>query len=125
MTQTSDQFFIEALPTAFNAFAKIVHQNAVDKGFWKELDGLPAHIAALSRFALMHSELSEAVERIRKNPHARDEKCPAFTNLEVELADAVIRIMDFADAWGLNVGGAIRAKHDYNLTRPHMHGKNS
>ena len=71
---------------------------------------------------LIHSEISEALEALRKgNP--KDEHCPAYSSLEVELADAVIRIMDYAGMRGLDVAGAIRAKMDYNKTRPYKHGK--
>lgn len=72
--------------------------------------------------ALMHSELSEALEALRKNPLQKDEHCPAFTNLEVELADCVIRIMDYAGMRNLDVAGAILAKAEYNRTRPVKHG---
>lgn len=72
--------------------------------------------------ALMHSELSEALEALRKNPLRKDEHCPAFTNLEVELADCVIRIMDYAGMRNLDVAGAILAKAEYNRTRPVKHG---
>lgn len=53
--------------------------------------------------ALMHSELSEALEAARHgNPP--DDKIPEFTGLEAELGDTVIRIMDFAQKRGLRVG---------------------
>lgn len=71
---------------------------------------------------LIHSEISEALEALRKgNP--QDEHCPAYSSLEVELADAIIRIMDYAGMRGLDVAGAIRAKMAYNKTRPYKHGK--
>ena len=71
---------------------------------------------------LIHSEISEALEALRKgNPP--DEHCPTYTSLEVELADAVIRIMDFAGLRGLDFAGAIRAKMEYNKTRDYKHGK--
>lgn len=119
------EYFVEALPTAFNAFAKIVRDNTVEKGFWRDPGTInaPDHLVQLARLALVTSEVAEAMEVVRKDPSKRDEHVPEFMNLEVELADAVIRIMDFAATYGLNVGGAIRAKHDYNTTRPYKHGK--
>lgn len=72
--------------------------------------------------ALMHSELSEALEAMRKGDPA-SQKIPGFTNLEEELADTVIRIMDFNTEHGLDVGNAIIAKLAYNRSRPYKHGK--
>jgi hypothetical protein len=40
----------------------------------------------------------------------------------IELADAVIRIMDYCEAKGYNLQDAIRMKHEYNKTRKHRHG---
>lgn len=72
--------------------------------------------------ALMHSELSEALEWERQGPDAMSEKIPDFTGVEEEFADTIIRIMDEADKMGLDVASAIEAKIEYNKTRPHMHG---
>lgn len=99
----------------FEALQKDVHQNARDKGFWdtERNDG--------ELLALMHSELSEALEALRAgNPP--DDKVPAFSGVTVELADVVIRIMDYAEARGFSVAGAIVAKMEFNKTREHMHG---
>ena len=43
--------------------------------------------------------------------------------MEAELADAIIRIMDFAQEYDLNLADAILAKHEYNKSRPYKHGK--
>ena len=68
------------------------------------------------KLALIHSEVSEAMEGHRKG--LMDDKLPDRPMVEVELADAVIRICDLAGALGLDLGGAIASKLAYNLTRP-------
>ncbi|CAB4159252.1 NTP-PPase_u5 domain containing protein [uncultured Caudovirales phage] len=70
---------------------------------------------AAEKIALIHSEVSEALEGIRKNK--QDEHLPHRKSVEVELADAVIRIADLAGALGLDLGGAIAEKMAYNAQR--------
>lgn len=101
--------------TSFTAMQAAVHENARNKGWWDEERN------AGEAIALMHSELSEALEALR-NGNPQDSKVP-FDNLSVELADCIIRIMDFAGGAGLNIAAAIVAKHEFNKTRPHKHGK--
>lgn len=65
--------------------------------------------------ALMHSELSEALEGHRKN--LMDDKIPHRKMIEVEFADTIIRILDTGHALGLDIGGAIIEKCVYNYNR--------
>lgn len=65
--------------------------------------------------ALVHSEISEALEAYRKN--LKDDKLTHREGIEVELADAVIRIFDMAGGMGMDLGGALVEKLEYNRKR--------
>ena len=88
---------------------RTAHANARDKGFW---EGEPSAEALAAKLALVHSEVSEALECLRDGS--------AWSS---ELADIVIRVADLAEATGVDLGVAIANKMAFNATRPHKHGK--
>lgn len=93
------------------AMQELAHQTAVDAGWYR--DGDTRNFGEV--VALMHSELSEALEADRKG--LKDDKLPHRDGREVEFADCIIRILDTAAALGLDVAGALIEKNRFNRVR--------
>lgn len=93
------------------------HATAEQKGWWDRAPNIP------EKLALIHSELSEALEEYRKGGDLAQwsigQKPEGFV---VELADAVIRIADLCGYLGLPLTLAVREKMKYNKTRAYRHG---
>lgn len=105
----------------FNRIQRIVHKNAIDKGFWNDTDAKQTgHV--LGKLMLIVSEIAEAGEAARSY-YPLSDKINDYGNFEEELADAIIRIMDLAERMGVQVSEAVIAKMQYNTNRPYMHGK--
>jgi NTP pyrophosphatase (non-canonical NTP hydrolase) len=101
---------------SFNALAQRALETAKSKGWYDDGERNKAE-----QIALMHSELSEALEAARHGDPP-DDKIPEFTGQEAELGDTIIRIMNYAAEHKLRVGEAIVAKMLFNTTRAHKHG---
>ena len=94
----------------------LAHQTATNAGWYKDpATGRPVERNFGEVVALMHSELSEALEADRKG--LMDDKLPHRDGREVEFADCIIRILDTAAALGLDVAGAFIEKNRYNRKR--------
>ena len=117
----SDSFYSPSSPSvraenAAHDLVDICHGAAVRAGWWTDLasgEPKPRNVGEL--LMLIVSELAEAMEGHRKG--LMDDKLPNRPMLEVELADAVIRIADMAGGLGLDLGGAIAGKLSFNASR--------
>lgn len=113
-----------------NEMSQEAYYNSRNHGFWgshKQGEKLSIETIGL-KLALIHSEVSEALEEARKNNlnsrtfHKLDgsEKPIGFPS---ELADILIRVGDLAYAMGINLDYEVKRKMAYNEGRPSMHGK--
>ena len=119
-----------------NGFARTINEMAYEKGWWNWGQspnvGIDNDIKVIAEKLLMvHSEISEATEELRTCKSWEDLGSVAYEGYEnpskpigfaVELADAVIRLLDLMYALGIDIETVMRDKIRYNATRPHRHG---
>lgn len=121
-----------------DVLAKEIFENNKAKGFWDAAKTVVSHIDDSGRsvdeydfvpelrntgelLMLIVSEVAEAMEAHRKDK--MDDHLPQYKGLHVEVADALIRILDFAGAHQIPIGKIVQEKVAYNKTRPYKHGK--
>ena len=102
--------------TGVNTLVRVCNRLAVQGGWWHNPEtGEPLARNKGEMFALMHSEISEAMEGERKG--LMDDHLPDRPSVEVELGDTVIRIGDYAGGFKHDLAGAILDKLEYNARR--------
>ena len=96
----------------------VCHQRSHAAGWWDDYIAMPERFRKYflaSRYALIHSEATEAFEGLRKT--RMDDHLPRRKGEEVELADLLIRVFDYAGAMQFDLAGAIAEKLAYNAQR--------
>ena len=102
----------EQMALALNILSYEIHDDSVSAGWWD--DGYDKYVLG-TKLMLVVSEVAEAMEGFRKN--LMDDHLPKRKMVEVEVADALIRLLDFAGALNMDIGGAVMEKLEYNRNR--------
>lgn len=114
-----------------NELAADIYEWSKTKGFWEvpvppvlsqEGELYLARLRKTQKIMLVVTELAELVEGLR-TVEGPSSKILGFTNEEEEIADAIIRLLDYSGAYGLRIGEALTAKMAHNEGRPFRHGK--
>lgn len=99
-----------------NNFSDLCYSLSANGGWWTDLEtGEPLVRNKGEMLMLMVTEIAEAMEGVRKG--LPDDKLPHRSMEEVELADVMIRLFDYAGGFGFDLGGAFIEKLQYNRTR--------
>jgi len=112
---------------ALNDLAEAVYDGNRERGFWAN------RLDFATVMMLVVTELSEAVEAQRnkdwfsgnlKDVYTAEDFCTDVKDtVEDELADAIIRLLDYCGGEGIDIAGHVLAKLKYNETRGKLHGK--
>lgn len=115
--------------TTLNELALAANTWANTKGFWKvpvtDYSEIPelTLMKKTQKIMLVVTELAELVEGLRKPAPQLIVSDVAYSNEEEEVADALIRLFDYAGQYGLRLGEVVLAKMAFNEGRPFKHGK--
>lgn len=109
---------------SFDALAKEIYEWARSKGFydremipyegWDNRGQVRNPSMPAEKLCLIHSEVSEVLEALRDEDRENEAE---------ELADVVIRILDYAGWRGISLDKEIAKKMEKNRQRPHLHGR--
>ena len=94
--------------TGINEVARQIHENAVDHGWWDEERGFPE--------VLEEYRNGRLPTEVYTGNNGKPEGIP------IELADVIIRVLDYCGYAGIDIDAAISQKHEYNKSRPYRHG---
>jgi hypothetical protein len=101
---------------SINNIRDACHDLASEAGWWQGILCPIVPVAEINtKLLLIVTEIAEATEGVRKD--LMDDKLPHRKMVEVELADALIRILDLAGAMHLDIGGAVSEKLVFNANR--------
>lgn len=107
---------LQSVRISASVLQQACHGRAWNAGWWHDINtGEKLDRNVPEMLCLIHSEISEGLEGYRKN--LMDDKLPHRQMLEVELADAAIRIFDLAGGLGFDLAGAISEKMAFNENR--------
>lgn len=114
-----------AYVTHLNYLARVCMKSSEKNGWYepREIEGVVREASAGERIALIHEECTELLRHVRHghtSGHWIEDGKPEGP--DTELADIIIRCLDYAGRYGIAIGEAIAEKLDFNETRPKRHG---
>jgi hypothetical protein len=120
-----DSMYWQKIRDSLTELQRTVHALAITKGWYHDEYGIPLERNFGEQLALVHSEISEALEAYRNGAELNEELTGEGGKPEgvpLELADAVIRIFDLCGANNIDLARAIERKYRWNEDRPFRHG---